>query len=175
MLAQQAVELQKAGMSFTEIGNHCGVTANQVSRWLQYMGYDAATYHLPAIIQAIEAGKPFYRALQQCGLTTGGTQKLRVATMLAERGIHLSRVSAVTIKREPDTRPRCLQCEILLEPYDPTNVEQQRWQNGTRDGLHCTGCESRVEGGGGWLTRMPLLNSEETANMNLGEVAGYGY
>ena len=119
MLAQQAVELQKAGMSFTEIGNHCGVTANQVSRWLQYMGYDAATYHLPAIIEAIEAGTPFYRALQQCGLTTGGTQKLRVATMLAERGIHLSRVSAVTIKREPDTRARCLRCQILLEPYDP--------------------------------------------------------
>ena len=175
MLAAQAVELQKSGMSYTEIGAHLGATANQVSRWLQYMNYDPATYHLPAIIAAIKVGAPFYHALQQCGLTTGGTQKLRVATMLAERGIHLSRVSAVTINREPDTRPRCLCCDILLEPYDPTNSEQQSWQNGTRDGLHCTGCEGRASGGGRWLAKMPLMNTEETANMNLGEVRGYGY
>lgn len=169
---ERAVAMQKSGMNCTEIGKHFGVRPEQVSRWLTYMDYDPATYHLETIIARLDEGVGFYQALRECGITTSDKQKHRVAALLAERGIHPRRVAAVKIEREPDTRPRCLHCGILLEPYDPSDAEQRSWQNGTRDGLHCTHCESIIEKGGGQTNQTPLLSSED-AEINVGEAFQY--
>lgn len=158
---ERAVAMQKRGMSYTDIGRRFGITPPQVSRWMAYMDYDPATYHLETIIARLDEGVGFYQALRECGISTSDKQRLRVAALLAERGIHPKRVAAVKIEREPDTRPRCLHCGILLEPYDPSDAEQRSWQNGTRDGLHCTHCESIIEKGGGRTNQTALLSSED--------------
>ena len=42
-------------------------------------------------------------------------------------------------------RTRCRRCGILLIPYDPKDWEQETWENGTQDGIHCTHCARQLE------------------------------
>lgn len=168
----RAIQMQKDCMSTVEIAASLGVSVGQVGVWFRDLGYDPAAYHVDAIAEMVTDGVGFYAALTACGLTPGGGQRGRVAETLRERGIYYRRQYPKSIKREPDTRPRCLNCQILLEDYDPDDAEQQGWQNGTRDGLYCTKCESIVNNGGGWLGRLPLVCSED-AEVNVGEALRY--
>ena len=167
MSPARAIEMQKAGEDTKQIAAHFHISTMMLGAWFRYLDYDPLAYHGDAICDAVEAGQSLTAAMAAVGLHVGGTVYDKARVMLQERSI--------ARRWMVNTAPTCAVCGILLEPYDASNIEQQSWQNGTRDGLHCTGCESRVDGGGGWLTRMPLLNTEETANMNLGEVRGYGF
>ena len=41
-------------------------------------------------------------------------------------------------------RKHCRRCGILLVPYDPEDWEQDTWENGTLDGIHCTRCARQL-------------------------------
>jgi len=151
MLPARAIEMQKGGQSARQIADALGVHVNQVGNWFRDLGYDAAAYHVDAIAEMVQSGVGFYAALQAVGLTSGGGQRVRASRMLAERGVRAKRVT-----RPAKTQARCAVCEILLEPYDANSAEQRSWQNGTRDGVHCTACEDRIKNGGGWVGHLPL-------------------
>jgi hypothetical protein len=42
-------------------------------------------------------------------------------------------------------RKHCRRCGIVLVAYDPRDWEQDTWENGTQDGIHCTRCARQLD------------------------------
>ena len=163
MSPARAVEMQKAGMDTRQIAAHFGISALMLTQWFKYLGYDPIAYHADALCAAVGAGQSLTAAMAAVGLPYATRYGDRARDLLNERA-----VSRRWVQRAKDTKPTCETCGIVLEPYDPANIEQQSWQNGTRDGLHCTKCEN----GGSWLGRLPLP-AHEAEPVSLGEAFRY--
>ena len=161
---EQAVQMQQAGTDMAQIALHFHISAIMLNHWFGWMGYDPLAFHADAICEAVAAGKPLMAAMAAVGLPYATQYGDRARALLEERA-----VTRRWAQRDKSTAQTCESCGIILEPYDPANIEQQSWQNGTRDGEHCTRCES----GRGRLTRMPLPAPEVPEPVNLREVFRY--
>ena len=138
MLPAQAVEMQKAGMGASKIADALGVPLGQVLGWWRMLRYDPVEYHADTIAQMVQGGGTVLTAMQAIGVAAGSARK-RINAMLESRGI------AVPHTRVSVFGPgHCIRCGILLEPFNPGDAEQAGWQNGTRDGVHCTKCEKQM-------------------------------
>ena len=160
MSPQRAVEMQQSGMDTRQIAAQFGISALLLGNWFKYLGYDPLAFHADRICAAVEAGQSLTAAMASVGLHIGGKASEQARALLAEREIKSRWLKP--------PRPVCETCGIILEPDDPTSIEQQSWQNGTRDGVHCIKCES----GGSWLGHLPVP-AQEAEPVSLGEAFRY--
>lgn len=155
MIAEECVRMQKERKSAGEIAAALGLHVNTVRALWNSMGYDPIAYHGESIRAAIADGYSYCATMDMHGIgrgreVTAGLARLGLdrEELVSHKGQH---TRATLLARAEDTRPKCAACEILIEPYDADNAEQQEWGNGTRDGIHCTVCEDILAHGGGYI------------------------
>ena len=124
MLAGQAVELQKQGMSPQAIGEALGVSSQQVVSWMGYMGHDLVAYHIDKIAEELLAGAALYPTLLAHGIGLTGGPASRVRTILRERGItwHAADQAGVHKERIRATidagQMLCRECDVITPAHD---------------------------------------------------------
>lgn len=170
MLASHAVRLNREqGMSAKDVGAALGLsTARVVGLW-RAMRYDPVAAHADELREMFASGYTMTGALDELGITRNSNtwRRMRELGLAPEQAASRAR----TIRRQPVRGRKCAACEILIEPYNAEDEEQQAWGNGTRDGVHCIVCEERLRNGGGYVGGMPLFN-QEAEPLNLDEVFG---
>lgn len=147
MMPGRAVAMQQSCVPTNQIAAALGVTRNQVVSWWRLMGYDPYEYHADAIVAAAQEGVALAKIPALIGLADGRGARVSIRALLERRGISVPATRPYRFTVSVDAVARCIECGILLEPYDPNDAEQQSWQNGTKDGVHCTACAERIRQG----------------------------
>lgn len=111
LLSHQAVELQKGGMTVTDIATRLEVSTQQVSSWFRSMEYSPWVYHAGTMVEMYKGGLSAKEIGERVGLSKGLIESGRFYDFLRKHG--------VPRKKVPSRKPKCPRCHILLSAFPP--------------------------------------------------------